>query len=124
MIHDANGNLYYIHCTISPIIDVNPEYLMSLNRKQTSYLRGLAHSLPAVISIGGSGLSEPVMAELESTLAHHELIKIKISTDNREMRKKFVQEICSKTSAELVQQIGKVAIIYKQGEERKIKLPS
>ena len=47
---------------------------MSLNRKQTSYLRGLAHPLPAIVTIGGSGLSESVMAELESTLEHHELL--------------------------------------------------
>ncbi len=97
---------------------------MSLNRKQTSYLRGLAHPLPASVSIGGSGLSDAVMAELESTLEHHELLKIKIATDNRELRKKFVQDICASTSAELVQQIGKVAVIFRASKKRKIKLPS
>ncbi|MEA1888837.1 MAG: YhbY family RNA-binding protein [Pseudomonadota bacterium] len=96
---------------------------MSLNRKQTSYLRGLAHPLPANVSIGGSGLTEAVMAELESTLDHHELLKIKIATDNRDLRKKFVQDICSSTSAELVQQIGKVAVIFRPSEKHKIKLP-
>jgi len=97
---------------------------MSLNHKQTSYLRGLAHSVPATVSIGGSGLTDAVMAELESTLEHHELLKIKIATDNRDLRKKFVQDICSSTSAELVQQIGKVAVIFRPGKKRKIKLPA
>ena len=96
---------------------------MSLNRKQTTYLRGLAHPLSAMVTIGGSGLSEAVMAELESTLDHHELLKIRISTDNRDLRKKFAQEICSTANAELVQQIGKVIIIYRPGDELKIKLP-
>jgi len=97
---------------------------MSLNRKQTTYLRGQAHPLSAMLTVGGSGLSESVMTELESTLNHHELLKIRISTDNRDLRKKFAEEICSKTSAELVQQIGKVIIIYRPSEEHKIKLPS
>ena len=96
---------------------------MSLNRKQITYLRGLAHPLSAMLTIGGSGLSKSAMAELESTLNHHELLKIRISTDNRDLRKKFAQEICSATSAELVQQIGKVIIIYRPSDERKIKLP-
>ena len=97
---------------------------MSLNRKQTTYLRGLAHPLSAIVTIGGSGLSEAAMVELESTLDHHELLKIRISTDNRDLRKKFAQEICSATNAELVQQIGKVLIIFRPSEKHKIKLPS
>ena len=96
---------------------------MSLNRKQVTYLRGLAHPLSAMVTIGGSGLSEAVMAELESTLDHHELLKIRISTDNRDLRKKFAQEICSTTGAELVQQIGKVIIIYRPSDKHKINLP-
>jgi RNA-binding protein len=96
---------------------------MPLNRKQTSYLRGLAHPLSAMLAIGGSGLSDSVMAELDSTLTHHELLKIKISTDNRDLRKKFAEEICSASGAELVQQIGKVIIIYRPSDEHKIKLP-
>lgn len=97
---------------------------MSLNRKQISYLRGLAHPLSAAVSIGGSGLTEAVMAELETTLEHHEIVKIKISTDNRELRKQYVQDICASTSAELVQQIGKVAVIYRTSDKHKIKLPA
>ncbi len=97
---------------------------MSLNRKQISYLRGLAHPLPAIVSIGGSGLTEAVMAELESALEHHELLKVKLATDNRELRKKFVRDICSSSSAELVQQIGKVVVIFRPSKKHKIKLPA
>lgn len=97
---------------------------MSLNRKQTTYLRGLAHPLSAIVTIGGSGLSDSVMAELETTLEHHELLKVRISSDNRDLRKKFAQDICTATGAEEVQQIGKVLIIYRPSEKQKIKLPS
>ena len=97
---------------------------MSLNRRQISYLRSLAHPLPSVVTIGGAGLSDSVIAELESSLQHHELLKIKISSDNRELRKKIAEEICSSTGAEMVQLIGKVAIIFRPGEKHKIKLPA
>jgi RNA-binding protein len=97
---------------------------MSLNRRQISYLRSLAHPLPHVVTIGGAGLSDSVIAELESSLQHHELLKIKISSDNRELRKKIAEEICSTTAAEMVQLIGKVAIIFKPSEKQKIKLPA
>ncbi|NOY16093.1 MAG: YhbY family RNA-binding protein [Gammaproteobacteria bacterium] len=97
---------------------------MSLNRLQTSYLRGLAHPLSAAVSIGASGLTDAVMSELESTLKYHELLKIRIATDNRDLRKKLIQDICSSTSAELVQQIGKVAVIFRPSKKNKIKLPA
>lgn len=97
---------------------------MSLTRKQTTYLRSLAHPLSAIVTIGGSGLTEAVMAELESTLDYHELMKIRISTDNRDLRKKLAQDICSATNAEKVQQIGKVLIIFRPSEKHKIKLPT
>ena len=96
---------------------------MSLNRKQTTYLRGLAHPMPAIVTIGGSGLTAAVMAELESTLEHHELIKIRISTDNRDLRKKFSRDICTAINADPVQQIGKVLILYRPSKKHKIKLP-
>ena len=97
---------------------------MSLSRKQTTYLRGLAHPLSAIVTIGGSGLTEAVLAELESTLEYHELLKIRISTDNRDLRNKLAQEICSATNAEAVQQIGKILIIFRPSEKQKIKLPT
>jgi RNA-binding protein len=97
---------------------------MSLSRKQTINLRSLAHPLSAIVTIGGSGLTEAVLAELESTLDHHELLKIRISSDNRDLRNKLAQDICSATNAEAVQQIGKVLIIFRPSDKQKIKLPT
>lgn len=97
---------------------------MPLTRQQIKHLRGLAHPLPPIVTIGGSGLTEAVMAELETTLEHHELMKIKISSDNRDLRSKFARDICKATGAETVQQIGKVLIIFRPSGKHKIKLLS
>ena len=91
---------------------------------QKKYLRKLGHQLKPVIFIGNSGLSESVLTELFSTINHHELIKIKIKASNRIIRDQIIDEICKKTSTQLVTQIGGIALIYKKNPETpKIKLP-
>ena len=91
---------------------------------QKKYLRKLGHQLKPIIFIGNSGLSESVLTELFSTINHHELIKIKIKASNRIIRDQIIDEICKKTSTQLVTQIGGIALIYKKNPETpKIKLP-
>ena len=91
---------------------------------QKKYLRKLGHKLRPVVFIGNSGLSESVLTELFSTINHHELIKIKIKASNRIIRDQIIDEICKKTSTQLVTQIGGIALIYKKNPETpKIKLP-
>ena len=50
---------------------------MKLTNNQKKYLRSLAHELKPFVMIGQQGLSESVLAEINSTLLKHELIKIK-----------------------------------------------
>ncbi len=99
---------------------------MALSIQQKKYLRGIAHHLNPVIIIGQNGLSEGLMNELESTLNHHELIKIKIAAGDRDERKAIIETVCNDTGAELVQAIGKVFVIYRPNPEKKdsdIRLP-
>mgnify|MGYP001557496399 FL=1 len=49
---------------------------MSLNNRQIRHLRGLTHNLQPVVLVADNGLTENVMAEIESALDHHELVKI------------------------------------------------
>ena len=96
---------------------------MSLNKKQIQYLKGLAHSLKPVVLLGGNGLTEAVVAEVDFALNHHELIKVKIPTDDRENKALIVEAICRETNATKIQVIGKTLIIYRQSEEQKINIP-
>ncbi len=96
---------------------------MSLNKKQIQYLKGLAHSLKPVVLLGSNGLTEAVVAEIDYALNHHELIKVKIPTDDRETKGLIVDAICQETSATKVQVIGKTLVIYRQSEEKKISIP-
>ena len=90
---------------------------MSLTEKQKRALRGRGHELKPVVSIGNSGLSKAVLRELELSLEHHELMKIKIGAADREKRKQIIDRICTTFDTELVQAIGHVALIYHKLED-------
>ena len=96
---------------------------MILNKKQIQYLKGLAHSLKPVVQLGNNGLTEAVVAEIDFALNHHELIKVKIPTDDRENKALIVDAICRETNSTKVQVIGKTLIIFRQTEEKKIRIP-
>lgn len=87
---------------------------MSLTEKMKHDLRGRGHTLKPVVSIGNAGLSKAVFREIELSLEHHELMKIKIGGAERDERKQIITRICDKFGAELVQAIGHVALIYRK----------
>ena len=96
---------------------------MSLTNKQNKYLRGLAHELKPVVMIGNSGVTEGVLSELEARLAHHELIKVRISGVDRDARQQMAESLCKKSSSELVNTIGHIAVLYRPAKQPTIKLP-
>ncbi len=101
---------------------------MTLSESQKKYLRGLGHQLKPLIIVGNAGLSESVLAEYETTLAHHELIKVKIRSGDRSERDEMIKTLCTAHYAELVQCIGNVALIYRANHDKKsdkrLRIPS
>ncbi|WP_273758859.1 ribosome assembly RNA-binding protein YhbY [Pantoea ananatis] len=96
---------------------------MNLSTKQKQHLKGLAHPLKPVVMLGGNGLTEGVLAEIEHALEHHELIKVKIASEERETRQLIVEAIVRETRANNVQVIGKTLVLYRPAKESKISLP-
>ena len=96
---------------------------MAVNDKQKRYLRGLAHPLKPVVMIGNKGLTETVLAEIDNALAHHELIKVRVSGQEKPERMEMIEEIAGKTSSNLIMVIGHIAGFYRPALEPKIQLP-
>ena len=92
---------------------------MSLSSSQKKHLRGLTHALQPVVTIADKGLSDNVMAEIESALDHHELVKIKLRCD-REKRARLIDEIASRCGAEKVHVIGQVACFFRRNPEKPV----
>ena len=96
---------------------------MNLSNKQKKHLKGLAHALKPVVLLGQNGLTEGVLAEIENALNFHELIKVKIATDDREMKQLIIDAIVRETEAVNVAKIGHIVVLYRQSEEKKVDLP-
>ncbi|HEX9182157.1 MAG TPA: YhbY family RNA-binding protein, partial [Burkholderiales bacterium] len=47
----------------------------ALTPAQRKMLKARAHALHPILQLGGKGLTDAVVAEIERALAHHELIK-------------------------------------------------
>lgn len=73
--------------------------------------------------LGGNGLTEGVLAEIENALNYHELIKVKIAGADRETKQLIIDAIVRETQAAQVQTIGHVLVLYRPSEEPKIQLP-
>ena len=101
--------------------------MIKLTTKQIAHLRGMAHSLSPVVMIGNNGLTENVLKEIELNLNAHELIKIQVAGDDRDVRNLMYAEMCSKTNAIAVHHIGKQLVIYRASgtikEKAKIHFP-
>lgn len=96
---------------------------MTLTNKQRQYLKGMAHSLKPVVLLGQHGLTEGVLAEIDLALNFHELIKVKVAAEDREVKKLIMDAIVRETGAIKVQNIGHMLTLYRASEQKKISLP-
>jgi len=95
---------------------------MSLTTERKKQYRTLGHNLKPIVTIAGKGLSEGVQEELNRALDDHELIKVKLAITDRDVRKALIGELCRVTRAELVQEIGKIALIFREAKRPNVKL--
>jgi RNA-binding protein len=96
---------------------------MAVNDKQKRYLRGLTHTLKPVVMIGNKGLTETVLNEIDNALNHHELIKVRVSGQEKADRTQMLNEIAEKTNADIIQVIGHIGGFYRPAKEPTIQLP-
>jgi RNA-binding protein len=95
---------------------------MKLSQDQKKRFRTIGHQLNPVVTIGDKGLSETVVAEIERALNDHELIKVKVVTEDRDDKKLIINEMVKVTNATLVQTIGHVALLLRTVDKPNPKL--
>lgn len=89
------------------------EPLTSAEKKE---LRGLAQRLKPHLHVGKQGLSETVLAEIETALTKNGLIKIRFEAD-RVAIKAHCTEIPEKLGCEYVGGVGKTAVYFRDMPE-------
>lgn len=87
---------------------------MPLTNEQKKQYKSIGHHLKPVLIVSENGLTEGVQAELDRALNDHELIKVQLRITDRDDRRALMEELCNIGNCELVQAIGKMALIYRK----------
>jgi len=80
-------------------------------------LRSQAHHLDPVVLLGANGLTNAVLHEIDRALNDHELIKVRVPSDDREELESIYAEVAEKLGAARVQMIGKLLIFWRPADE-------
>lgn len=95
---------------------------MSISAQDKKRFRTIGHSLKPIVTVAQKGLTENIKAELNRALNDHELIKVKVAVESRESKEVLVKEIQSAVSAECIQKIGHVLLLYRPAKKPDPKL--
>jgi RNA-binding protein len=87
-----------------------------LTSAEKKKLRGMAQRLKPILHIGKFGLTESVLAEIETALTKNGLIKLRFESD-REGIQSLCKEILDRTESELVGSVGKTAVFFRDMPE-------
>ena len=90
---------------------------MKLKSKQKAYLKSLGQTMDVVVKVGDRGVSTNVIASANEALVARELIKVSITSPDRNYRKEAIAELARETESMIVNTIGKTALLFKVNPE-------
>jgi putative YhbY family RNA-binding protein len=89
-----------------------------LTPTQRRELRAKAHHLHPVVIVGQHGLTAAVLHEIDVNLLAHELIKVRVFSEEREEREAMLDRICAALDAAAVQHIGRLLVLWRPAPEK------
>jgi len=84
-----------------------------LTNAERKELKSRAHPLHPVVLVGGAGVTQPVLQEIDRSLASHELIKVRLAGADREQREQVAEEVAESLSCAVVQIIGNILVLFR-----------
>ncbi len=90
---------------------------MELNSKQRAFLRGMANTLPVVLTIGKEGVTDATVKEAYDVLQARELIKCAVQQNAPLTAREASEALCVKTGASPVQTIGNRFTLYRRNDK-------
>jgi RNA-binding protein len=90
---------------------------MSLSQERKKALKTIGHKLNPIVSVAGKGLTENVLMEINRALEDHELIKVKFTVGDRELKQELMGQTEQVTRSELVQSIGNIGLFFRAARE-------
>lgn len=87
--------------------------MIELTPRERAALRARAHPLHPFVSIGQHGLTDAVLREIDVALKAHELIKVRVHSEERAARAAMLDAIAAALSAAPVQHLGKLLVLWR-----------
>ena len=89
-----------------------------MTSKERAALRAQANSLDVLFHVGKGGVGETLIAQTDDALRARELIKLRVLTETSPVSaREAAEELAAATSAEVVQVIGGVMVLYRYNPE-------
>ncbi len=88
-----------------------------LTSKQRSMLKARAQKENSVLQVGKSGINENLINQMSDALRARELVKITVLDTAMLTAEEAAEELAEKTRSDVVQVIGKKAVLFKQNQK-------
>ena len=85
----------------------------TLTPRERSHLKARAHALAPLVQVGNAGVTAQLIVEVDRALTAHELIKVRVGSDDRERRVEVGDRLAEATEAAVVHRVGKVLILWR-----------
>ena len=85
-----------------------------ITSKQRSYLKSIAQNLDTIIQIGKGGITDPVVASVDSALTAREIVKGKVLENSMLTPREACEILAEKCGAEPVQVIGTKFVLFRR----------
>ena len=86
---------------------------MSITTEQKKHFRTLGHKLNPLVTVADKGLTENLQLEVDRALEDHELIKVKFSIGDRDLKKQLIRQLCEVVEAHIIQEVGHIVLMYR-----------
>ena len=90
-----------------------------MTSKERARLKGLAASEDTIIQVGKGGITDSVVASVDTALAARELVKGRVLESSMLSSREACQSLASACGAEAVQAIGNCFVLYRKRPETK-----
>ena len=92
-----------------------------MTSKERAALRAKANPLEPIFQIGKEGVSENLISQIDDALDARELLKVRVHLETApETPREFADRLAAALSAEVIQVIGGVIVIYRKADKEKI----
>ena len=96
----------------------------TLTGKQKRFLRAEGSRRDPVVTIGKEGVTPALLQSTRDVIKKQELIKVRVQRNAPEEPRTLIEMLAERSDADLVQLIGRNALLWKRNFERpKIELP-